>query len=66
MEWIDFKLKKPDNDSSVLATGFDFGCSENNRHYVVAYYHNGFLNPETGDDYCFIDYWQPLPEPPKE
>lgn len=66
MVWISVDFMKPDENQHVLATGFDFGCNENNRHYVVAEYHDGFFNPENGDDYCFIDYWQLLLEPPKE
>ncbi|MFU8928332.1 DUF551 domain-containing protein [Acinetobacter puyangensis] len=63
--WISVEDALPENEQQVLATGFDYGKSENKRHYVICEYYENIWMGYGGEEFQYITHWQPIPQPPK-
>ena len=65
MKWTSVEDKFPEDGQLVIATGFDWGCSKNKRHFIVCkYFQRDWLGDE-GEEYKYVTHWMPLPEPPE-
>lgn len=67
--WFDIE-SAPKDGTEFIATGYDYGVKGDNRHFVVTKYDQGiFVNVDNEVDhggYTYLDWWMPLPPPPKE
>ena len=61
--WHKIEDVLPDENVSVLCTGFCHGNPDEDRWYAVAISSCGYLcDVDTGDEFGYATHWMPLPE----